>query len=136
MSSAASSSLPTSLSTHTPDRFSPISPDDHAGYLWIATLLAAIYSLLSILVRAYVKRDCLGADDWICAAATVSNVLKIDSGFSQRLSDCQILGTGAFLAIFVGLVQGLGKSSDSVDAMHLQDIGKVRTRSVSQGLAG
>jgi hypothetical protein len=54
------------------------------------------------------------------------HVLDTDNGFSQ-LSDCKVLGTGTFLAIFVGLVQGLGKSSDIVDAMHLQDIGQVRT---------
>jgi hypothetical protein len=53
------------------------------------------------------------------------HVLDIYSGFSHPLSDCQILGIGTFLAIFVGLVQGLGKSSDNVDAMHLQDIGEV-----------
>jgi hypothetical protein len=53
------------------DRFSPISQDDHAGYLWIAALLAGIYSVLAIFLRTYIKRDCFGIDDWICAAATV-----------------------------------------------------------------
>jgi hypothetical protein len=53
------------------NRFSPITDDDRGGILWIASLLAGIYSVLSILVRFYIKRKCFGTDDWLCAAATV-----------------------------------------------------------------
>lgn len=49
----------------------PITETNKAGILWIASLLSAIYALLSILVRWYQKRKCFGIDDWICLAATV-----------------------------------------------------------------
>jgi hypothetical protein len=57
------------------NRFSPITDDNRAGILWIASILAGVYSMLSILVRFYIKRKCFGADDWICAAATVDLLL-------------------------------------------------------------
>lgn len=118
--SSALSSAPSSLATA--DRFSPITQDNHAGYLWIATLLAAIYAILSILVRSYIKRNCFGADDIICVAATVGVRSTVKTAF---LSDHQVFGTGSFVAISVGLSHGLGKSSASVDATKLQDIGEV-----------
>ena len=116
-SSASPSAFPSSS-----DRFSPITQDDHAGYLWITTLLTTIYAILSILVRWYIKRRCFGIDDWACVAATVSAYTTPPSSF---LSDYQLLGTGAFIAIFVALNQGLGKAVPALDATQLQDIGKV-----------
>ena len=127
MSSAVASSSPSSTPTPSKHRFSPITQDDHAGYLWIATLLAAVYAVLSILVRGYIKRKCFGADDWICAAATVSGLSTLNNALLQQLSDDQVLGIGTFIAIFVGLSQGLGKSSASVDALGRHDIGEVRS---------
>lgn len=131
MSSATPSSAPsiTPLSLPpTADRFSAITQDDQAGYLWIATLLAAIYAILSILVRSYVKRDCFGKDDLVCVAATVRAHSPATKAY---LNDHQVLGTSAFVAIFVGLGHGLGKSSSMVDATQLQDIGEVRSIIVS-----
>jgi hypothetical protein len=52
-------------------RFSPITDRDKAGILWIASLLAGVYAVLSMIVRAYIKRKCFGHDDWLCLAATV-----------------------------------------------------------------
>lgn len=52
-------------------RFSPITDDDKAGILWIASLLAGVYAVLSMIVRTYIKRKCFGHDDWMCLAATV-----------------------------------------------------------------
>jgi hypothetical protein len=54
------------------NRFSPITDIDKGGILWIASLLAGVYSVLSTLVRFYIKRKCFGTDDWVCAAATVN----------------------------------------------------------------
>jgi Gpi18-like mannosyltransferase len=52
-------------------RFSPITDNDKAGILWIASLLSGIYAVLSLIVRLYIKRKCFGHDDWICLVATV-----------------------------------------------------------------
>lgn len=52
--------------------FSPIEHNDHAGYLWIATILGIIYSSFSGLVRARIKKGIYGADDYLIGLATVS----------------------------------------------------------------
>lgn len=49
----------------------PILPDDHTGYLWIATILGVIYTFIVAAARLYVKFRVLGADDYILAFATV-----------------------------------------------------------------
>jgi len=48
-----------------------ISFNDQAGTLWIVTILATIYVILSALVRAYVKWGIYGIDDYLLAIATV-----------------------------------------------------------------
>ncbi|KAM0518879.1 hypothetical protein ACHAPE_003869 [Trichoderma viride] len=70
--------------------FSPITFNDHAGKLWIVTILALIYSSLAVMARAYIKYKMLGLDDLFLALAT-------------------ILHLGQSIAIFVGLNNGLGK---------------------------
>lgn len=50
---------------------SPISLDDHSGYLWIATILGVIYTFVVALARFYVKFRILGTDDYILGLATV-----------------------------------------------------------------
>lgn len=52
--------------------FSPITPDDHAGYLWIVTILGAVYTGLVATARFYVKSHVLGPDDYLLGLATVS----------------------------------------------------------------
>lgn len=52
-------------------RFSPITFNDHAGQLWIVTILSLIYSTLVALVRAYIKYQMFGFDDILFAFATV-----------------------------------------------------------------
>ncbi|TID26479.1 hypothetical protein E6O75_ATG00972 [Venturia nashicola] len=97
-------SSPGASSTTLPG-LAPITDTNKAGILWIASLLSGIYAILAILVRWYQKRKCFGIDDWICLAAT-------------------IVGMGSFVAIYIALSQGLGKSTDLLSAAALQDIGK------------
>jgi hypothetical protein len=52
--------------------FSPITPDDHAGYIWIAALLSMTLSLLVAATRIWIKKDAFGMDDTLFVAATVS----------------------------------------------------------------
>lgn len=52
--------------------FSPIEHNDHAGFLWIVTILGIVYSSFSTLVRARIKRGIYGADDYFIVLATVS----------------------------------------------------------------
>jgi hypothetical protein len=51
--------------------FSPISDQDHAGYLWIVTILGFIYSSMAAGLRGHIKWRLYGADDYVFAAAVV-----------------------------------------------------------------
>lgn len=52
-------------------RFSLATSDDHAGQLWIVTILSLIYTGLVALARAYIKYQMYGFDDILFALATV-----------------------------------------------------------------
>ncbi|KAF6530300.1 hypothetical protein HZS61_001612 [Fusarium oxysporum f. sp. conglutinans] len=71
-------------------RFSPVTFNDHAGKLWIVTILSLIYTSLIALARAYIKYKMFGFDDVLFAAATVLHLAQA-------------------LAVFIGLSNGLGK---------------------------
>jgi hypothetical protein len=111
-----------SVDSTTENRFSPITDENRAGILWIASLLAGIYSVLSILVRFHIKRKCFGKDDWLCAAATVDLPYPL---LYLLLTSQQIFGMGSFVANYVGLSFGLGKVSKMIDATHLKNISDV-----------
>ena len=51
--------------------FSGLSFNDHAGQLWIVTILSLIYSLLSAMARVYIKHQMFGFDDLLLGLATV-----------------------------------------------------------------
>jgi hypothetical protein len=53
------------------NRFSPVTFNDHAGQLWIVTILSLIYSGLVAFARAYIKYKMFGFDDILFALATV-----------------------------------------------------------------
>ncbi|KAJ1332068.1 cadherin EGF LAG seven-pass G-type receptor 1 [Microdochium nivale] len=72
------------------DRFSPVSSDDHAGYIWIVSIVALVYSLTATIVRVFIKARLFGTDDYLLVASTVLHVAQS-------------------IAIFAGLHDGLGK---------------------------
>lgn len=53
--------------------FAAISHDDHAGYLWIVTILGTLYTFVVAIVRFYIKFQILGLDDYLLGLATVSS---------------------------------------------------------------
>ncbi|KAM0249005.1 hypothetical protein ACHAQJ_009254 [Trichoderma viride] len=71
-------------------RFSHVTFNDHAGQLWIVTILSLIYSVLVAIARAYIKYQMFGFDDLLLALATVLHLAQS-------------------IAVFVGLNSGLGK---------------------------
>ncbi|KAH6957423.1 hypothetical protein DER45DRAFT_632280 [Fusarium avenaceum] len=71
-------------------RFSLVTSDDHAGQLWIVTILSLIYTGLVALARAYIKYRMYGFDDILFTLATVCHLAQST-------------------AIFVGLKGGLAK---------------------------
>ncbi|SPJ83935.1 uncharacterized protein FTOL_10451 [Fusarium torulosum] len=71
-------------------RFSPVTSNDHAGKLWIVTILSLIYSGLVALARAYIKYQMYGFDDILFTLATICHLAQS-------------------IAIFIGLGSGLAK---------------------------
>lgn len=74
-------------------RFSRITRDDHAGSLWIATLLCLVYSVMTLALRAYLRWNMYGVDDYLALVATGLHI-------------------GEAVAIMVGLDYGLGKAQE------------------------
>ncbi|KAH7202879.1 uncharacterized protein BKA55DRAFT_292849 [Fusarium redolens] len=58
-------------------RFSPVTFNDHAGQLWIVTILSLIYSTLVALARLYIKYHKFGFDDIFFALAMLSQLLSL-----------------------------------------------------------
>lgn len=67
--------------------FSPITFNDHAGKLWIVTILALIYSSLAVMARAYIKYKMLGLDDLFLALATVRKPIRNPVGICISNTD-------------------------------------------------
>ena len=74
-------------------RFALATTTDYSAYLWIATLLSLLYTTLALLVRAWIKRVIFGWED-------------------AALLSAQALARGQYIAIMVGLTNGLGRSVD------------------------
>ncbi|KAL2204593.1 hypothetical protein CC79DRAFT_1323388 [Sarocladium strictum] len=70
--------------------FSPVSFNDHAGNVWIITILSLVYSSTVAAVRVYTKLRMYGVDDYLIAVATVLHLAQA-------------------IALFVALNNGFGK---------------------------
>lgn len=57
-------------------RFSRVTSKDHAGQLWIITIVSLIYSVMVAMARAYIKYKMLGYDDILLFLATVRTFLS------------------------------------------------------------
>ncbi|KAL2410375.1 hypothetical protein ABEF95_000490 [Exophiala dermatitidis] len=83
------------------NRFSQITPDDHAGSVWIAALLCLVYSVLTLFLRGHLRWKMYGPDDYLALVAT-------------------LLQVGEVAAVIVGLQHGLGKTQDLILASELK----------------
>ncbi|KAK6843957.1 hypothetical protein PG987_004817 [Apiospora arundinis] len=77
-------------------RFSPITEADHAGYVWIVTILAVTYTALACLLRAWIKFRVYGLDDLLIAAGTALHLVQA-------------------IIVFLALSSGLAKSNTITD---------------------
>jgi len=87
--------------------FTQISDTNHAGWLYIITLLSLCYIMIVFAVRFVVKYGMYGRDDWALLVATV-------------------IATGQHIAILAGLGVGMGRSSTLLSHEQLAEIEKVR----------
>lgn len=95
---------------------SPISPDDHAGQVWILAILAIIYTGTSLVVRGSIKWNLFWFDDYLLATATVSlaSPLLLPRCSRETLAVPRCLTSQAIHfaqagAVFYGLNHGLAK---------------------------
>ncbi|ROW18191.1 hypothetical protein VPNG_00245 [Cytospora leucostoma] len=68
---------------------SPVTPVDHAGQVWILTILTTIYAGLSLLVRGSIKWNVFWLDDYLLATATAIHFAQagvVFSGLSHGLA--------------------------------------------------
>jgi len=86
-------------------RFSTITPDDHGGAVWNASILCAIYIFITTLLRFWVKRKLVGLDDWFAAAAAV-------------------IALGQCCSVFVALSRGLGQSYAGLSSSEIERVGQ------------
>ncbi|SMQ54586.1 unnamed protein product [Zymoseptoria tritici ST99CH_1A5] len=79
--------------------FSPVTSTDRAGIVWVAGILSFMFTLLVLITRFQIKGHTLGLDDWLIAGAT-------------------IVATGQYIAVYIGLNEGLGTSSTLLSQDH------------------
>lgn len=71
-------------------RFSRITDVDHAGYLWIFSILATVYGCMTGLVRWHIKKGMFGMDDAIFALALV---ILLSPTYVPESALCPLVGT-------------------------------------------
>ncbi|KAM5349484.1 hypothetical protein ACJ41O_005989 [Fusarium nematophilum] len=72
-------------------RFSPVAFNDHAGQLWIITILSLIYSALVATARAYIKYQMFGFDDILIAFAMSTLAAVILCLLALSFAKCSVL---------------------------------------------
>lgn len=87
--------------------FTRITSHNHAGWLYIITLLSLCYIILVFAVRFIVKYDMYGRDDWTLLVSTV-------------------VAIGQHIAVLTGLDEGMGKSVTLLSNAQIGEVQKVR----------
>ena len=93
--------------------YTKITDDNHAGWLYIITLMSLVYMTTVFVVRFIVKYGLYGIDDWALLGATV-------------------LAAGQHVAVLAGLAFGLGKS---VSLLHGSQLGNIQKVSIGDSEA-
>jgi hypothetical protein len=79
--------------------FSPVTSTDRAGVVWVAGILSLMFTFITLITRFQIKAHALGYDDWLIAGASA-------------------VALGQYIAIYVGLNEGLGTSSTLLSQDH------------------
>ena len=97
-----------SSSNHMSKPFASQTADDHRAPIWVATLLCLTFVVLGVTTRVYVRFKAFGVDDWVIIGA-----------FGVALVQ--------FITVMVGLVNGLGETSDKLSSDKVALAGQVCT---------
>ena len=85
--------------------FSQVTATDRAGVVWVAAILSLLFSAITLGTRFQIKWRSLGMDDWFLLAS-------------------DIVALAQYIAIYVGLSNGVGVSSTLLEAKHAKALGK------------
>ena len=85
--------------------FSQVTATDRAGVVWVAAILSLLFSVITLATRFQIKWRSLGMDDWFLAA---SNIVAL----------------AQYIAIYIGLSNGVGISSQLLEEQHAKSLGK------------
>jgi hypothetical protein len=86
--------------------FSPVTATDRAGLVWVAAILSLMFSVLTLATRIMIKLHTLGLDDWFLVGGT-------------------LLALGQYIAIYVGLSDGVGVSTKLLAQSHAEKLGSI-----------
>ncbi|KAL1306522.1 hypothetical protein AAFC00_005213 [Neodothiora populina] len=86
--------------------FAPVTSTDHAGLLWVTSILSLLFSTVTLAARYHIRRRSFGIDDWLVSAA-------------------QFFALAQYIALFVGMdSRGLGKSSSLLTTDEAREAGR------------
>lgn len=85
--------------------FSAVTATDRAGIVWVAAILSLMFSVITLATRVQIKLHTLGSDDWLILGAT-------------------ILAIGQYAAIYSGLENGVGRSTELLSKEDAAELGK------------
>lgn len=85
--------------------FSAVTANDRAGIVWVAAILSLMFSVITLATRVQIKLHTLGNDDWLILGGT-------------------ILAIGQYAAIYSGLENGLGRSTELLGKADATELGK------------
>ena len=110
-------------------RFAEVTPDDHAGSIWIASILCLIYSVLTLILRGHLRFRMFEVDDYIATVATVYTKLPSFALLSETNGILQLIQVGEVIAVMFGLHHGLGKTQDLFRSSEVTKASRVSTNS-------
>lgn len=84
--------------------FAPVTATDRAGVVWVAAILSLMFTVITLATRLQIKYHTLGNDDFFIAGAT-------------------LVAVGQYIAIYVGLDEGVGRSSTLVTKSYARHLG-------------
>ncbi|PPJ56170.1 hypothetical protein CBER1_09098 [Cercospora berteroae] len=85
--------------------FSPVTDTDRAGVVWVAAILSLMFTVITLATRFQIKAHALGKDDYLIGLSTLVAVAQ-------------------YIAIFVGLNRGVGRSSTLLTESYAQTLGR------------
>ncbi|KAF2207584.1 hypothetical protein CERZMDRAFT_26694, partial [Cercospora zeae-maydis SCOH1-5] len=92
----------TTTTTYT---FSPVTDTDRAGVVWVAAILSLMFTVITLATRFHIKAHALGKDDYLIGISTLVAVAQ-------------------YIAIFVGLNGGVGRSSTLLTESYARALGR------------